>query len=205
MNKRTLLSVLLTLFASATLWAVPFVTTTVTDGAFANVTSWYTLRLGNGGAVLADNEGAAYISVGRATTQYEAKDLWCFVGNDTDGYTIYNKQAGPSKVLASPSAMDNQGGNTYPTLCDAATLPAGHIATWDFPSSDKIANVEGYYMQLHGTSHKVNNFGGNGKLAFWTGGADSGSTLQIALADEPPWPIITGALTPITIVPPTLS
>ena len=183
MNKRTLLSTLLTLFASATLWAAPFVTTTVTDGAFADGTSWYTLRLGNGGAVLADNEGAAYISVGRATTQYEAKDLWCFVGNDTDGYTIYNKQAGPSKVLASPSAMDNQGGNTYPTLCDAATLPAGHIATWDFPSSDKIANVEGYYMQLHGTSHKVNNFGGNGKLAFWTGGADAGSTLQIALAE----------------------
>ena len=183
MKKRTLLSTLLTLFASATLWAAPFVTTTVTDGAFANGTSWYTLRLGNGGAVLADNEGAAYISVGRATTQYEAKDLWCFVGNDTDGYTIYNKQAGPSKVLASPSAMDNQGGNTYPTLCDAATLPTGHIATWDFPSSDKIANVEGYYMQLHGTSHKVNNFGGNGKLAFWTGGADAGSTLQIALAE----------------------
>ena len=88
MKKRTLLSTLLTLFTSATLWAAPFVTTTVTDGAFANGTSWYTLRLGNGGAVLADNEGAAYISVGRATTQYEAKDLWCFVGNDTDGYTI---------------------------------------------------------------------------------------------------------------------
>ena len=99
MKKRNLLTSLLTLFASATLWAaVPFVTTTVTNGQFAEGTSWYTLRLGEGGAVLADNENAEFISVGRATTQYEDKDLWCFTGNDTDGYTIYNKQAGASKA-----------------------------------------------------------------------------------------------------------
>ncbi|MBR3860191.1 MAG: exo-alpha-sialidase [Bacteroidaceae bacterium] len=183
MKKERLLTALLTFFATATLWATPFVTTTVTDGQFAAKTSWYTMRLGVGGAVLADNAGAAYISIGRATTQYEAKDLWCFVGNETSGYTIYNKQAGPGKVLASPSTMDAQGANTYPVLCDVATLPAGHIAAWDFLASDKISNVEGYFMQLHGTTHKVNNFGGNGKLAFWTGGADAGSTLQIALAE----------------------
>ena len=183
MKRERLLTALLTFFATATLWATPFVTTTVTDGQFAANTSWYTMRLGVGGAVLADNAGAAYISIGRATTQYEAKDLWCFVGNETSGYTIYNKQAGPGKVLASPSTMDAQGANTYPVLCDVATLPAGHIAAWDFLASDKISNVEGYFMQLHGTTHKVNNFGGNGKLAFWTGGADAGSTLQIALAE----------------------
>lgn len=183
MKRERLLTALLTFFATATLRATPFVTTTVTDGQFAANTSWYTMRLGEGGAVLADNAGAAYISIGRATTQYEAKDLWCFVGNETNGYTIYNKQAGPGKVLASPSTMDAQGANTYPVLCDVATLPAGHIAAWDFLASDKISNVEGYFMQLHGTTHKVNNFGGNGKLAFWTGGADAGSTLQIALAE----------------------
>ena len=183
MNKRNLLTSLLTLFASATLWAAPFVTTTVTNGQFAEGTQWYTMRLGNGGAILSDNEGASFISIGRATTQYEAKDLWCFVGNDTDGYTIYNKQAGATKVLASTSTMAEEGKNTHPILCDGANLPAGHIAAWDFLSSDKISNVEGYFMQLHGTSYKVNNFGGNGKLAFWTGGADAGSTLQIALAE----------------------
>ena len=68
MKKRTLFSTLLTLFASATLWAAPFVTTTVSNGQFAEGTQWYTMRLGNGGAILADNEGAAFISVGRATT-----------------------------------------------------------------------------------------------------------------------------------------
>ena len=183
MKKRTTLIALLTLFATATLWAAPFVTTTVTDGTFATHTPWYTLRIGNGGAVLADNEGAEFISIGRATTQYEDKDLWCFVGNATDGYTLYNKQAGAGKVLASPSTLSGEGQNTYPILCDAANLPTGYVAAWDFVSSTSIANVEGYYMQLHGTSYKVNNFGGNGKLAFWKGGADAGSTIQIALAE----------------------
>ena len=183
MKKRTLFCTLLTLFATATLWATPFMTTTVTDGTFAAHTAWYTLRLGNGGAVLADNEGNEFISIGRATTQYEDKDLWCFTGNATDGYTIYNKQAGPNMVLASSTSMNANGANTYPILYDKGSLPAGHVASWDFITSTSIANVEGYYMQLHGTSHKVNNFGGNGKLAFWTGGADAGSTLQIALAE----------------------
>jgi hypothetical protein len=189
MKKRTLLYTLLTLFASATLWATPFVTTTINSGQFAAGTQWYTMRLGESGAVLADNESAEFISIGRATTQYEDKDLWCFVGNDSDGYTIYNKQAGTSKVLASSSQMSalsgygGTGGSTYPILYDKNNIPTGHIATWDFPTSNKIANVEGYYMQLHGTNYKVNNFGGIGKLSFWAEGADAGSTLQIALAE----------------------
>ena len=189
MKKRKLLITLLTLFASATLWAAPFVTTTVTNGQFAEGTQWYTMRLGEGGAVLADNENAEFISVGRATTQYEDKDLWCFTGNDTDGYTIYNKQAGAGKVLGSSAEMKaisgygGTGGGTYPILCSLSELPSGYVCAWDFISSDKIANVEGYYMQLHGTSYKANNFGGIGKLAFWAEGADAGSTLQIALAE----------------------
>lgn len=189
MKKRKLLITLLTLFASATLWAAPFVTTTVTNGQFAEGTQWYTMRLGEGGAILADNENAEFISVGRATTQYEDKDLWCFTGNDTDGYIIYNKQAGAGKVLGSSAEMKaisgygGTGGGTYPILCSLSELPSGYVCAWDFISSDKIANVEGYYMQLHGTSYKVNNFGGIGKLAFWAEGADAGSTLQIALAE----------------------
>lgn len=189
MKKRNLLTTLLTLFASATLWAAPFVTTTVTDGNFAAGTHWYTLRLGTGGAILADNEGAEFINVGRATTQYEDKDLWCFTGNDTDGYTLYNRQAGAGKVLASPTKMEaisgygGTGGSTYPILCDASNIPTGYVSAWDFIGSTDIAEAEGYYMQLHGTTSKVNNFGGRGRLCFWAEGADAGSTLQIALAE----------------------
>ena len=155
MKKRTIFSTLLTLFATATLWATPFVTTTVTEGSFAEDTQWYTLRLGTSGAVLADNEGAEYITVGRASTQYEAKDLWCFTGNETDGYTIYNRQAGPNMVLASSTSMDANGANTYPILYDKSSLPAGHVTSWDFITSTSIANVEGYYMQLHGTGNTL--------------------------------------------------
>ena len=85
----TFLGLFVALFASA---QVPFETTTITDGKFDDATTWYLMRIGTGNAVITDNDGAEYISVGRATTSYEDKDLWCFVDKGTDGYAIYNKQ-----------------------------------------------------------------------------------------------------------------
>lgn len=169
---------------AATIWAAtPFKVTTIENGAFAEGTTWYTMALGNGASILADNDGAEYITVGRATTKYEDCDLWCFVGNETNGYKIYNRQAGTTKVLASSKSMVNSGGGTYPTMQNASALPSDYIDSWDFVSSTQIANVEGYFMQLHGTGYAVNNYGGNGKLAFWTGGKDAGSTIRFAIAE----------------------
>lgn len=166
----------------------PFITTTITNGEFADNTTWYVMRLGESGAVLADNEEATYITVGRANTTYEDKDLWCFVGNAANGYAIYNKQAGTGKVLASSSTMGTlagyggTGGSTYPTMQTAGSLPSGYIGTWDFSASTKIANVNGWFMKLHGTDYAVNNFGGIGKLAFWAEGTDANSTVYFESA-----------------------
>ena len=169
---------------AATIWAAtPFKVTTIENGTFAEGTTWYTMALGNGASILADNDGAEYITVGRATTKYEDSDLWCFVGNETNGYKIYNRQAGTTMVLASSKTMVNSGGDTYPTMQNASALPSDYIDSWDFVSSTQIANVEGYFMQLHGTGYAVNNYGGNGKLAFWTGGKDAGSTIRFAIAE----------------------
>ena len=112
-----------------------------------------------------------------------------FVGKDTDGYAVYNKQAGTSKVLASKTTMSaisgygGTGGSTYPTMQDAANLPSGYVGRWDFATSDKIADVNGYFMRIHGTNYTVNDFGGIGKLAFWAEGADAGSTITITAAE----------------------
>lgn len=166
----------------------PFATTTITDGVFDKNTTWYLMRLGESGAVLADNEEETYISVGRATTNYEDKDLWCFVGDATNGYAIYNKQAGTGKVLASSSTMsvlsgyNGNGGSTYPTMQPADELPEGYIGTWDFSASTDIADTDGWYMKLHGTDYAVNNFGGIGKLAFWAEGTDANSTISFEAA-----------------------
>ena len=183
--KKTLLITLMGLFATAFAWAqVPFATTTISDGEFAKGTTWYLMRIGASGAVISDNDGAEYIPVGRATTSYENKDLWCFVGDDANGYAIYNKQAGVTKVLASHTKMSSvagyggTGGSTYPTMQPVDALPEGYVGTWDIATSNKIDGVNGYFVKIHGTNYAINNFGGIGKLAFWAEGMDAGSTVQ---------------------------
>ena len=181
---------ILSLFAMASVWAqVPFKVTTIENGEFAEGTTWYTMGIGEGAKLIKDNEGAEFITLGSALVTGADEELWCFVGNDTDGYAVYNKQAGATKVLASKKTMSaiagygGTGGSTYPTMQDASDLPEGYVGRWDFSTSDKIADVDGYFMKIHGTDYAVNNFGGIGKLAFWAEGADAGSTIVFTAAE----------------------
>ena len=176
--------------ASATMFAqAPFKVTTIENGEFAEGTTWYTMGIGTGGKLIKDNAGAEHIALGVSTPKGNDDELWCFVGNDTDGYAVYNKQAGATKVLASKTTMSaisgygGTGGSTYPTMQDAANLPSGYVGRWDFATSNKIADVNGYFMRIHGTNYAVNDFGGIGKLAFWAEGADAGSTIVFTAAE----------------------
>ena len=177
-------TLLLSLLTVASAWAqAPFKATTIEGGNFAEGTTWYTMGIGDGAKLIKDNGDAEFITLGSALVTGADDELWCFVGNDTDGYAIYNKQAGPNKVLASKTTMSTisgyggTGGSTYPTMQDATNLPDGYVGRWDFSTSNKIADVNGYFMKIHGTNYAVNNFGGIGKLAFWAEGADAGSTI----------------------------
>lgn len=168
---------------------VPFQTTTIVDGQFAKGTVWYTMQLGSSQNIIADNGSADHIALGRVSTDLEDADLWCFVGNKTDGFKIYNKNAGTSKILASPSEMKaisgvgGTGGGTFPTMQDDASLPDGYVGAWDIQTSDKLTDMDGYYLLLHGTDYAVNNAGGNGKLAFWAEGKDASSTVTFTFAE----------------------
>lgn len=181
---------LLSLFAVASVCAqVPFKVTTIENGEFAEGTTWYTMGIGEGAKLIKDNDGAEFITLGSSISKGTDDELWCFVGNATEGYAVYNKQAGPTKVLASKKTMSaiagygGTGGSTYPTMQEAANLPEGYVGRWDFATSDKIADVAGYFMRIHGTNYAVNNFGGIGKLAFWAEGADAGSTIVFTAAE----------------------
>ena len=187
--KRTF-TFLLSLIAVTGAWAqTPFKVTSIENGQFAEGTTWYTMAIGNGGKLIKDNAGADHIALGVSTPKGNDDELWCFVGNATDGYAVYNKQAGATKVLASKTTMSaisgygGTGGSTYPTMQDAANLPNGYVGRWDFASSDKIAGTNGYFMRIHGTNYAVNDFGGIGKLAFWAEGADAGSTIVFTAAE----------------------
>ncbi len=139
---------------------------------------WYTAQIGAGRLYLSNNTGT-YIALSSSKTEYSDADLWHREGNDKDGYTIYNKEAGPNKVLAAPTTMSGaEGGESYPVMVDKNSIPSGYTATWLFDkSTDLGSDTEAWYLYEKGyESNIVNNR--NGKLAFWTGGKDAGSSIQ---------------------------
>ena len=188
-NLRLLSTLICSFLVTALAAAVPFKTTTISNGEFAKGTVWYTMQIGTNQNVISDNAGADRIKLLKVNSTLEAADLWCFVGDETKGYQIYNKQAGPGKVLASSKQMGKlagyggTGGSTYPTMQDVNDLPADYIGTWDLKASDQLIDVDGYFVILHGTQYAMNNFGGVGDLAFWAEGMDAGSTVSFKFAE----------------------
>ena len=188
-NLRLLSMMVCSFVVSALAAAVPFKTTTISNGNFAKSTTWYTMQIGTSQHIISDNAGADRIKLQKATTELADADLWCFVGDDSNGYKIYNKQAGPEKVLASSTKMSalagygGTGGSTYPTMQNEKNLPNGYVGTWDIKTSNKIEGIEGYFVILHGTQYAMNNFGGVGDLAFWAEGMDAGSTVSFKFAE----------------------
>ena len=173
-----------------------YTTTSITNGAFADTTTWYTLQIGQDGYVLANNGKSKYIALNN--TEIDITDpaqLWCFTGNDEDGFQLYNGEAGGKMVLASSTNMgSNAGGSTYPILYPVDKIPSGYVSVWRFMNSTDLgpASVEYAYMYQDGyEANKVNNR--DKKLAFWNGGQDGGSTLQIRVAKK-------GTITGITNV-----
>ena len=182
MFKQTLTALLFaaTLYAPHALAAdaPPFVPTTITTGNdFAANTVWYTLQIGEKGFYLGDSSGADFIALNRSRMpEVSDKHLWCFVGNNTDGYRIYNKAAGAGKVLAAPS-VTGDGGNSFAILKDANNLN-GYSDLWILSTSNNLTDKRAFYLNVKGhNSWKLNNR--DTKLAFWTGGADHGSSFVV--------------------------
>ena len=132
---KRLATLALAVFTSVGVWAdVPFTPTTLTDsGEFAENTTWYTMTIGAGKLRISDNNGANKITVGGYLNAAD-ENLWCFVGNETDGFMILNKQAGATKALTAPTAITGSNdGTSYAILADIATLNAStHTNLWNF-------------------------------------------------------------------------
>ena len=186
MRKR-ILPLLLALCGTATAsWAdTPVKVTTVTNDAFAEGTHWYYLSIGTQGFRISDNRNNSFITLG-GTRRSTADNVWCFVGNETDGYMIYNMNAGTKKALAAPTEMKGQtGAESYAHLMPIEGLSSDYTNRWDIkaaPESNGVKN--GFYISEHGADAKTLN-NRNRKLAFWSEGKDGGSTIAITpLVDE---------------------
>lgn len=155
-------------------------------GTFADGTTWYALGLHDVPYYLHDTDGAESmeLGVGQQTIDASTNDtfdaqMWCFVGDPFDGFKLYNKAAGTGKILSSSTTMSGQeGGTTCPILVDEATLPEGNNTTWDVTPSTNISGVNGFYIAQHGLASNRMNLR-DGRLAYWTGSADDGSTFRV--------------------------
>lgn len=161
----------------------PFVATTIVGGQFAEGTRWYTLKFKNTTLAAAAADGTiseVAAMAGRADrTIPEQPDnqLWCFVGNETEGYSVYNKVLGTSKVLVATEPATNAAEPTMETLEGNQKC-----AKWWFSPSTNLTSpyTDPVYMQLkNADGYALNLSGQTGQICFWTGGKDNGSTVLI--------------------------
>lgn len=145
---------------------------------------WHAVGLNTAPYYLHNTEGAESMALGQteqaidaSSNEAFANQLWCVTGNPFDGFKLYNKAAGAGKILSSgnPTGAD---ATTYPILVDETAVPDGNNTTWDITPSTSISGVNGFYIARHGEASNRMNLR-NGKLAYWTGGADAGSTFRV--------------------------
>lgn len=105
---------------------------------------------------------------------------WAFVGNPFDGFKLYNKKAGLTKILSSSTTIEGDGATTYPILIEETAVPAGNNTLWLVTASTHQTN--GFFLAQKGSeSNRMNDR--DNKLAYWTGGADNGSTFTVSERD----------------------
>ena len=162
-------------------WYARFNVTSIEGKYFAAGTQWYSLQIGKQGYVV-EGTKATQISLNKPAVEAQnEKHQWCFVGNNDEGYKLYNRHFGTGFVLAAPTAMSAKAGETsFVRLVPADKVPSGYTAVWRFETSNEIKADDAQIVFMYEDkfpSNKPNNRGG--KLAFWSTGADHGSTFVI--------------------------
>ena len=162
-------------------WYARFNVTSIEGKYFAAGTQWYSLQIGKQGYVV-EGTKSTQISLNKPAVEAQnEKHQWCFVGNNDEGYKLYNRHFGTGFVLAAPTAMSAKAGETsFVRLVPADKVPSGYTAVWRFETSNEIKADDAQIVFMYEDkfpSNKPNNRGG--KLAFWSTGADHGSTFVI--------------------------
>jgi hypothetical protein len=168
---------------------------------YANA-KWYFMINKNASEYLYHVGSQDYIALDRTNVDINNMDAyqWAFVGNPFDGFKIYNKLAGGGMILSSSTTMtkpetstengetitkivDNDA-NVFPILTDAVNIPEGNNTYWMLTQSNNITT--GFYIaQKDFPNNRMNHR--NNKLAYWTGGADNGSTFVVENATWKEW------------------
>ena len=151
--------------------------------SFASAQKWYNLKI-KGASYWSVDDDASTISLSGDKPATDANNAkWAFVGNPFDGYIIYNG-IDRDKVLSTPIniADGNTGGNTFPFVQALDEKTDEQNNEWVVYKSTYQTN--GFFVGQKGyTTSKLNLR--DGKLAYWNGGADNGSTVNAEEVEAP--------------------
>jgi hypothetical protein len=129
---------------------------TATD--WGNKTIWYFMTLRGFYCTL---NTAGTVDATASAISRTGKELWCFVGNETNGYKIYNKAAGPSKILCTE---DRASDSANPVPMTEYTTSLVH-PTWHLNYGTNGSNTGFCFDKLGATNNYINQR--NGKLGEW--------------------------------------
>lgn len=147
---------------------------------------WYNMSITNSKNYLTHNGARSYIDLSSSTTAVPAKNdynsQWAFVGDAFSGFKIINRGAGENMILSSSTnTSSNTGGNTYPIMTAEPVSATGNTYWIPTKSSDLSGNA--FYLHQKGiAANRMNSR--DGRLAYWTGGADAGSTFLVTFVEE---------------------
>ena len=169
-------------------WSAPVAFSTSLENA-----KWYLMTAGRDNdvnpkvlPVMRYTEGQPYITLKTTDKNFSlsSADQWAFVGNPYEGFKIYNR-FNKGRLISSTTMSSSEGQDTNPYVSSDA-LPSGFTELWDLhvqPDNIQPSTIAGgFFISQHGQSSKkmnrrrYNNETSNERLAYWTTGADNGST-----------------------------
>lgn len=137
---------------------------------------WYNLKI-NGNSYWSVDDDERTISLSTTKPESDANNAkWAFVGNPFDGYIIYNGIDRDKVLSTSINIADGKtGGNTFPFVQALDEKTDEQNNEWVVYKSTYQTN--GFFVGQKGyVTSKLNLR--DGKLAYWNGGADNGSTVN---------------------------
>ena len=144
---------------------------------YASIENWYYVKI-KGASYLSHDASKTYIDLSnKSSVDVNNKDAytWAFVGNPFDGFQLVNKVTGEGWVLSSSTTIDGDGANTHPVMKET---PVGESFNTYWMLTKSGYQTNGFFMAQKGfASNRMNDRGS--KLAYWTGGADNGSTFTV--------------------------